>query len=635
LAEAVDYLHEHRLVHRDLKPANILLEGSSPGWKVTLTDFGLVRSLSSSQVLSQSSAIIGTPAYMAPEQADSRRWGEITSLTDIYALGVVVYQMLSGRLPFEGESTTLLHAHAYNEPVVPLELIPELGEDLIALLLKALAKPPDQRFPSAEALVKALRQLETQRAQRQTQQTKLEELLAQAKTAREKSNWFALNQLCLQILERDRSHPDALQLMAEALAGLQREQAEEAARRKRQQRYEQGEQALKAQDWDTAIAAFEQVAAENPDFREVQRLLAQARDELTRAETYNEAIAQGEAGDWLAACQSWLQVLNNRPDYREGEAMSRLLGTVEQLLPQFQQMQQDLVHFQQVKKELETVRTALLLYRRLATTLYQKEWVETVSLAEQIVALFPGDPGTPPWLEEARQQALLASSPPDKPQEALSASPVSTIDKMIWEKDGKEMIRVPAGEFLYGDYKEKRTLPEFWIDKTPVTNAEYARFIAETKQAPPEHWKGKEPSKDTADHPVVNVSWNEAVAYAKWAGKRLPTEEEWEKAARGVDGQEYPWGNRSPTSKLCNFGGHVRNTTPVGQYSPQGDSPYGCVDMSGNVWEWTASKYDKSSKALRGGSWHVEEKMLGITNRNYLSPDRKYDYIGFRCVGSL
>ena len=141
---------------------------------------------------------------------------------------------------------------------------------------------------------------------------------------------------------------------------------------------------------------------------------------------------------------------------------------------------------------------------------------------------------------------------------------------------------MPAGKFLYGDDKKEVELPQFWIAKAPVTNAQYARFVAETGREPPDHWKGKTPPQKIAGHPMTYVSWDDAVAYATWAGGRLPTEEEWEKAARGTDGREYPWGKWAEgrcNTKEAGIGG----TTPVGQYSPQGDSPYGCQDCAGNV----------------------------------------------------
>jgi len=194
------------------------------------------------------------------------------------------------------------------------------------------------------------------------------------------------------------------------------------------------------------------------------------------------------------------------------------------------------------------------------------------------------------------------------------------------------MVRIPAGEFLYGDQKKKLNLPEFWIDKTPVTNAEYARFVADTGHEPPKHWKGKAPPKEIADHPVTYVSWHDAVAYAEWAGKRLLTEEEWEKAARGTDGRKYPWGDQNPDSKLCNFGKNVGGTTPVGKYSLQGDSPYSCVDMAGNVWEWTASDYDAENKVLRGGSWGGAARLVRGATRRWDAPVSRYFNVGFRCA---
>ncbi len=206
-------------------------------------------------------------------------------------------------------------------------------------------------------------------------------------------------------------------------------------------------------------------------------------------------------------------------------------------------------------------------------------------------------------------------------------------DRILWKKDGKEMVRVPAGRFLYGDGKQPRELPEFWIDKTPVTNAEYARFVQATVHDPPQHWKGKTPPVEIADHPVVYVSWHDAVVYAGWVGKRLLTEEEWEKAARGTDGRTYPWGDQEPTSELCNFGMNVKSTTPVGKYSPGGSSPYGCVDMAGNVWEWTASDYSNKSKVRRGGSYYDVPSRLRASYRSPYTPTDRHFYIGFRCVG--
>ncbi len=211
----------------------------------------------------------------------------------------------------------------------------------------------------------------------------------------------------------------------------------------------------------------------------------------------------------------------------------------------------------------------------------------------------------------------------------------------IWKKDGKEMIRIPTGDFLYGGqfsygYKETRNLPQYWIDKTPVTNTEYARFVKETGYQAPNYWHQSILLQETANHPVTYVSWLDAQAYTKWANKRLPSEMEWEKAAGGTEGRDYPWGNQPPTLKLANFAEKVGTTTPVGFFSPQGDSPYGLFDCAGNVREWCQDWYDdeQKTKVLRGGSWDSVERFLLINYRHFNYPHYRYDDIGFRCVVS-
>jgi formylglycine-generating enzyme required for sulfatase activity len=202
-------------------------------------------------------------------------------------------------------------------------------------------------------------------------------------------------------------------------------------------------------------------------------------------------------------------------------------------------------------------------------------------------------------------------------------------------------VWVPPGEFILGgkngfDVQIAKLEQGFFAARTPVTNAEYARFADKMRHKPPEHWKGKRPPAELAHHPVVSVTWHDAVAYAKWASARLPTEEECERAARGYDGREYPWGEwaegRCNTSEAS-----IGRTSPVDQFSPGGDSPYGLQDVAGNVWEWTDSTWagdDESLRVLRGGSFNNSRNRARCAYRSRDDPLDVWNHFGFRVVVS-
>lgn len=250
-------------------------------------------------------------------------------------------------------------------------------------------------------------------------------------------------------------------------------------------------------------------------------------------------------------------------------------------------------------------------------------------------------------LGDAYAEALIPLLDDDYPQ--VRASAIQGLERLRpdggWRSRLVYECYVPAGPFLMGDdygRDEGHTvhLKSYYIGKYAVTNRDYARFMEDRGRM----WNAPL-SKE--DHPVVNVSWLDAMDYAAWARVRLPTEAEWEKAARGTDGRIYPWGNKEPDEKHCNYNRNVDQTTPVGIYS-DGASPYGCLDMAGNVWEWTSSLYEEypydardgrenpttsGSRVLRGGSFQDDSYNLCCAFRDWYDlVGIRSDRIGFRIV---
>ena len=216
------------------------------------------------------------------------------------------------------------------------------------------------------------------------------------------------------------------------------------------------------------------------------------------------------------------------------------------------------------------------------------------------------------------------------------------------------MIAIPAGEFTMGSDVEDERPPHvvsvgaFEIDKFEVTNQEFERFVWETgyvtdaEKAGDTSWRFY--AKDKPKHPAVKVSWNDARAYCEWLGKRLPTEAEWEKAARGTDARVYPWGNQWDVARANAKGAGYRGTTAVGSF-PDGASPYGVMDMAGNVAEWTSDwfkaypggdfyspYFGEKYRVIRGGGWFSDQKLVRTTERSCSGVELANDDVGFRCA---
>jgi serine/threonine-protein kinase len=262
-------------------------------------------------------------------------------------------------------------------------------------------------------------------------------------------------------------------------------------------------------------------------------------------------------------------------------------------------------------------------------------------------------------IKTQRKSEPLRLKKHEKQASSLSGEYQGNLSTQFGDDEFMTFVHVPAGEFWMGsddDYAKicerpmhQVYLDEFWIGLTPVTNIQYAAYCQDVGIK-------HRFNIDKGDHPVSNITWLDANDFCSWLTEvsddliRLPTEAEWEKAARGIDGRKYPWGNQNPTCSLANYYRCRGDISAVGR-CPDGASPYGALDMAGNVWEWVADLYGLNyysrsqnknpigstvgtDRVLRGGSWDVDEKGLRVSNRIGYNPGIASHIIGFRCLSS-
>ncbi|HNT55590.1 MAG TPA: SUMF1/EgtB/PvdO family nonheme iron enzyme, partial [Anaerolineaceae bacterium] len=529
----------------------------------------------------------GTPYYLSPEQARGER---PLPASDLYGLGVVAYELFTGRVPFkDGTPVSIYRQHLMDAPPDPQSLNPHLSAEFAAILQRALAKAPEERHPSCGELVRAL---------------------SQAAAAMQKDQFTALVQ---------------------------------AAR-----------QALAENDLPAARARLNDALLLAPADPATQEMLQDLETQESAADRYERSaaalgLARQQAGELQSAT----------PVPLDPRGVLKLLAPPPP--PPLQRLWQR--HAVSLLAALALLALALLAGMGTRLAAWSSEGSRATVIA--LVHTYTHTPTLTPTNTPTPTHTPTRTNTPT-PTSTLVPPPCTEVGQR-WTSplDGMTLVCVPAGDFLmgsndadgnaYGDEMPQHTvyLDAYWVDQTEVTNAQYTRCVAAGVCRRPESDRSYSRSSyygssQYADFPVIEVSWDDAVDYCTWAGRQLPSEAQWEKAARGTDGRIYPWGNQAPNTNLLNYFNNLGDTTAAGRY-PDGASPYGALDMAGNVWEWTADWYDgdyyssrttwrnpagPSSgqyRVVRGGSWNDNSRGVRAAGRGWNSPVSRFNSLGFRC----
>jgi serine/threonine protein kinase/formylglycine-generating enzyme required for sulfatase activity len=612
IAEALTAAHALGIIHRDLKPDNIMItEKADKSDYVKVLDFGIAKTVADdgAENVTKTGFVLGTPAYMSPEQLTGET---LDARSDVYSLAIIVYEMLSGQLPFEGDNLQAkMIKRLMSDPIRLRDVMPSVTDSVERAVMAGLARDREKRTPTVQAFASSLGDAYSLST------------ISVGRRATGKLDMSPTNEGTMEwstsqpIIENDQPFPPTTTDAPTQIVNTQQRASFGESN---------GEQSRTPRGGAARQTVPNSQQATPDQFSAAPQAILSQQGTLAGPETSTLSEPQ-------------------KSGFRRWWAVAGLVGIA--------------------------VVVAIIYFLLVPTA---KAYSLVVSGAPPGSEVFVNDISR--GKTGADGTLKVADVAPGSAYIRISRDGFADFNADVTIKKGVEesvtalllpkeinlngaMVVIPAGDFQMSADAPGQTklvsLPDFYIDKFEVTNGQYKEFCDKTKRPYPESMFGADYFSNNPDVPVVSVTWDDAAAYARWAGKRLPTEEEWEKAAswdpkvRGK--REWPWGN-DPDENKANLARGNPVLAPVGAYA--GDmSPYGVYDLGGNVGEWVESSYTPiidnpppgsnrkvSSRMLRGGSIRTRQiDQAKTTYRGYLPREpeeiiKRVLVVGFRCAVS-